>query len=123
MAAYSFNDKCGIEIDFNGVKPDYETRAKMKTVKYRWNPDRMIWWVYKNDNTIAMAKEICGENARVITKTLTSPPVVPVRTTIRKVPQDDYALKVKIKDIVNADKALLKEWEKKLKEYVNYVMS
>lgn len=63
MAKYSFNDIGEIEIDFNGIKPDYDTRTKMKSVKYRWNPNKMIWWANKNDETIAMAKEICGEGA------------------------------------------------------------
>lgn len=35
----------------------------------------------------------------------------------------DYALKVKIKDIVNANKPQLEAWEKILKDYVNEVMS
>lgn len=36
--------------------------------------------------------------------------------------EKDYALKVKIKDIVAADKLQLDDWEKQLKEYVNEVM-
>lgn len=51
----------GIEIDFNGVKPSAEIRNKMKAGKYRWNPAKMVWCAYKNDETIAVAKEICGE--------------------------------------------------------------
>lgn len=53
----------GIEIDFNGIKPSYEIRNKMKAVKYRWNPNKMIWWAYKNDDTFAVAKEICEYSA------------------------------------------------------------
>lgn len=59
MPTYSFNNKGGIEIDFNGVKPSYEIRNKMKAVKYCLNPNKMIRWVYKNDDTIVVAKEIC----------------------------------------------------------------
>ena len=65
MAKYSFNDMGGIEIDFNGIKPSYEIRNKMKAVKYRWNPNKMIWWAYKNDDTVAVAKEICGYSATI----------------------------------------------------------
>lgn len=65
MAKYSFNDMGGIDIDFNGVKPSYEIRNKMKAVKYRWNPNKMIWWAYKNDDTVAVAKEICGYSAPI----------------------------------------------------------
>lgn len=56
MASYSFNDMDGIEIDFGGVKPSLNIRNKMKAVKYRWNPTKMIWWAYKSDETIAVAK-------------------------------------------------------------------
>lgn len=55
----------GIEIDFNGIKPSYETRNKMKAVKYRWNPNKMIWWAYKNKDTVAVAKEICEYSAPI----------------------------------------------------------
>ena len=56
MASYSFNDMGGLEIDFDGVKPSLEIRNRMKAVKYRWNPNKMIWWAYKSDETIAVAK-------------------------------------------------------------------
>ena len=65
MAKDSFNDMGGIEIDFNGIKPSYEIRNKMKNVKYRWNPNKMIWWAYKNDDTVAVAKEICEYSAPI----------------------------------------------------------
>lgn len=42
---------------------------------------------------------------------------------IRTTPSKDYALKVSIKGIVNADKAQLEIWEKLLKDHVNEVMS
>jgi hypothetical protein len=93
----------GIEIDFDGVKPPQDIRKKMKDVKYQWNPNKMIWWAYKNNETIAVAKEICGE--------------IP-NTKISK----DYALKVKIKDIIDADVKQLEAWKKELKDYVNKVM-
>ena len=65
MAKYSFNDMGGIEIDFNGIKPSCEIRNKMKAVKYHWNPNKMIWWAYKNDDTVAVAKEICVYSAPI----------------------------------------------------------
>jgi len=103
LVSYSFNDMGGIEIDFDGVKPPQDIRKKMKDVKYQWNPNKMIWWAYKNNETIAVAKEICGE--------------IP-NTKISK----DYALKVKIKDIIDADVKQLEAWKKELKDYVNKVM-
>ncbi len=126
MATYSFNDKGGIEIDFDGVKPSLEIRNKMKAVKYRWNPNKMIWWAYKNEHTVAVAKEICGEGSPVAPVVSIPEPVSEtkhIRKYVRKTPTADYALKVKIKDIVNADKAQLEAWEKILKDYVNDVMS
>ena len=115
----------GIETDFDGVKPSVDIRNKMKAVKYRWNPNKMIWWAYKNDETLAVAKEICGEGPTV-SVTPATVPVQPARTVkkfVRKTPSKDYALKVKIKDIIAADKAQLEVWEKILKDYVNEVMS
>ena len=93
----------------------------MKFVKYRWNPDRMIWWASRNDKTIAVAKEIC-ENGIAI-PTASAPKPKPINRYVRKIPLTDYALKVKICDIVNADRAQLEEWEKLLKDYVNAIMS
>lgn len=126
MASYSFNDMGGIEIDFGGVKPSAEIRNKMKAVKYRWNPTKMIWWAYKNDDTVAVAEEICGK----VSATAPSETPAPVETVTRiatrrerKTPPKDYALKVKIKDIISADKAQLEAWEKELKSYVNAVMT
>lgn len=125
MATYSFNEQGGIEIDFGGIKPDYETRTKMKSVKYRWNPNRMIWWAYKNDETIAMAKEICGESTTHNDKaeTTTVQNQSHKKTYVRKNPTSDYALKVRIKDIVNADKEQMERWEKQLKAHVDEIMT
>lgn len=126
MATYSFNDRGGIEIDFDGVKPSLEIRNKMKAVKYRWNPNKMIWWAYKNEHTVAVAREICGEGspaAPVVSVPESVSETKHIRKYVRKTPTTDYALKVKIKDIVNADKAQLEAWEKILKDYVNDVMS
>lgn len=127
MAKYSFNDMGGIEIDFNGVKPSVEIRTKMKSVKYRWNPTKMIWWAYQNDDTIAVAKEICSECDASVTTNVTPTAVAHsatvVRPYVRKAPIEDYALKIKIMDIVNACNTQLEKWESKLKTYVNSVMT
>ena len=123
MASYSFNDMGGIEIDFDGVKPSLEIRNKMKAVKYRWNPTKMIWWAYKSDETEAVAKEICGEGDPMVKVSTSTSAARITKKYTRKTPPKDYALKVKIKEIVNADKAQLEEWEKLLKDYVNEVMS
>ncbi len=79
MATYSFNEMGGIEIDFAGVKPSAEIRTKLKSVKYRWNPSKMIWWAYKTDEAVDMAKKICGEDAGIVEEAV-SAPVVTNRT-------------------------------------------
>lgn len=105
----------GIEIDFDGVKPSLEIRNKMKAVKYRWNPNKLIWWAYKNDDTVKVAKEICGEGREAPVVNTPAPVIKTARKLVRRTPSSDYALKVKIKDIVNADKVQLEAWEKMLK--------
>ena len=79
MASYSFNDMGRIEIDFDGVKPSVDIRNKMKAVKYRWNPNKMIWWAYKNDDTVAVAEEICGKTSA------TAPAETPLREKLKDV--------------------------------------
>ena len=101
MASYSFNDMGGIEIDFGGVKPSTEIRNKMKAVKYRWNPARMIWWAYKNDDTAAVAEEICGEVSATAPSKAPAQVETVTRTAtrrVRKTPSKDYALKVSVLD-------------------------
>lgn len=46
-----------------------------------------------------------------------------IKMRMNELPSKDYALKLKIKDIVSADKAQLEAWEQHLKDYVNKIMS
>lgn len=48
--------------------------------------------------------------------------LIPERGCVMEIMRKDYALKVKIRDIVKADHAQFKAWEKELKDYVNKVM-
>lgn len=124
MAKYSFNNI--IEIDFNGVIPSKEIRDKMKDVNYSWNPKKKIWWAYKNDDTVAVAKEICGEGMSTspeVATTMSNSISEVVRKKVRRAPSKYFALKLKIKDIVDANEAQLEEWKQQLKNYVNEVMS
>lgn len=116
MTTYTITKQNEIEIDFHGVKPDYATRNKMKAVRIWWNPDKKIWHGPVNDQTLAVTKEICGEISVSVT------PAPAPKRSIRKAPADDYALKVKIRDIISADKSQLESWEKQLKDHVNEVM-
>lgn len=115
MTTYTITSQNEIEIDFHGVKPDYATRSKMKAVRIWWNPDKMIWHGPFNDQTLAFTKEICGEEMTVV-------PAPSPKRAIRKTPSIDFALKVKIKDVVAADKSQLESWEEILREHVNEVM-
>ena len=94
MASYSFNDMGGIEINFDGVKPSVDIRNKMKAVKYRWNPNKMIWWAYKNDETVVVAKEICGEGPAAPVESATPTALVSkaVSKRVRKALPKDFAL-------------------------------
>lgn len=113
MPTYSINQNGQIEIDFHGIKPDYNTRNKMKAVKIWWNPDKKVWFGPQNAATFAVVKELCGGTEDMPT---------PVTRYVRVAPPKDYALKVKIKDIVTADQAQIETWEKELRDYVNEVM-
>lgn len=114
MTTYSINQYGEIEIDFHGVKPDYNTRNKMKAVKIWWNPDKRVWFGPQNAATLAVANELCGEIVDIS---------APATRYVKREPPKDYALKVKIKDIVTADQAQLDMWEGILRDYVNAVMS
>ena len=116
MVTYTIENNI-IEIDFHGEKPNVSIRNKMKAVKIWWNPQKMVWYGPVNNSTIAVANEICGENEKpsVISSTNSSE-----RRDIRIL---DYAFKVKIKDIVNANDNQVQVWNNKLKNYVNEVMS
>lgn len=111
MTTYTVVDENRIEIDFHGVKPDATIRSKMKAVKIWWEPSKMVWFGPKNEATLSVAKEICGESD-----------IMPRKKQVRVLPTKDYALKIKIKDIITADKAQLEKWEDQLKRHVNEIM-
>ncbi len=95
MTTYSIKPNDTIEIDFHGVMPEQNIRKKMKTVKFLWDPVNKVWFSHKNDKTLALAKRLC------------------------RGPANDYALKVKIRDIVEADETQLEAWKNELKDHVN----
>ena len=113
MTTYEKNGTGEIEINFHGKIPNSATRTQMKSVKYRWNPTKRVWWARENEATLTMAKQLCGEAAVKST---------PAKPAVRKQPLKDYALKLKIKEIVSADRAKLSQWGQQLEDYVNVVM-
>lgn len=106
-----------LKIYFDG-KPSPEIRNSMKAIGIWWNPGEKCWWREATSERVALAKKLCGETdvAATVAKTPAK------KKYIRKAPPRDYALKVKIKDIVSANKTQLEVWEKLLKDYVNEVM-
>jgi len=111
MTTYTVIDGNRIEINFYGIKPDATIRSKMKAVKIWWDPSKMVWYGPINDATLSVAKEICGETA-----------ITPEKKYTREIPSKDYALKIRIKDIISADKAQIEKWEEQLKRHVNEIM-
>lgn len=127
MTTYTITEKNEIEIDFHGIKPNEDIRNKMKAVRIWWDPERMLWHGPYNAETVAVAKEICNngpiKNFTSVSK-VTVAPKLSKKYNISKISKSskDYALKVKIKDIISADEVQLELWEKELKDYVNEVM-
>lgn len=96
MASYTIIDGNRIEIDFHGIKP---------------NSAKLVWHGPLNPNTLLVAKEICGES---LSK--------PMKKRVQNPPTKDYALKVKIKDIIDADNSQLEKWAEQLKRHVDEIM-
>lgn len=114
MTTYSINQAGEVEIDFHGVLPDFNTRNKMKAVKLQWNPEKKVWFGPQNQTTLAVVNELCGGIDDISAS---------VTRCVRMTPQKDYALKLKIKDVVTADQTQLEMWERELRDYVDEVMS
>lgn len=106
-----------LKIYFDG-KPSAEIRNSMKAIGIWWNPGEKCWGREATPERVEYAKKLCGETASAVTAA--KAPIT--KRYIRKESPKDYALKVKIKDIVSADKAQFEAWEKLLKDYVNDVM-
>jgi hypothetical protein len=62
-ATYQLNDeKQGVEIYFND-KPSEEVRNQMKALGYRWGKFKKCWYAKQSEETIALAKQLTGEQA------------------------------------------------------------
>lgn len=101
----------GLQISFERI-PDESIRTELKKNGFRWNAVNRLWYAKETPERLALVERLCGVA------------LTPARTVSRRViPKVDYALKLKIGDIVNADRAQLEEWECILKQHVNGVMS
>lgn len=116
MAWYSLFGKSKIKIVFEKM-PSVDIRNKVKAAHYIWDPDGRYWKADFSDETLAVAKEVCGEtaNPNEINKNVAM--LAPVEGVLHK----NYGLKVKLKDIISADDAKLAECVDCLKDYVEEV--
>lgn len=121
-------EKNGLEISFEGI-PDEFVRTELKENGFRWHRANKFWYAKETPERLALVQRLCGDvtvttPAPVATVSVPSPAAKKLtKKYVRKTSDKDYALKVKIKDIVNADKAQLEAWERILKDHVNEVMS
>lgn len=61
MARYELNDDLnGVEIYFDSM-PDESIRNEMKAINYRWHRAKKCWYAKQNEDTMALAKRVCGE--------------------------------------------------------------
>ena len=110
MARFTVEDG-RIEIDFQGIIPGADVRADMKNVGFTWNKTKMVWSGPANGESLAVAMSICNEGKNEQEK-----------RPARREPSRRYALKVRIQDMISADKDQFEIWEKKLKDHVNEIM-
>lgn len=121
-------EKNGLEISFEGIPSD-SVRTELKEKGFRWHRANKFWYAKETPERLALVQRLSngGTPATAVPVTpvsiTTSTAKKPTKKYVRKTPDKDYALKVKIKDIVNADKAQLETWEQLLKDHVNEVMS
>jgi 8-oxo-dGTP diphosphatase len=113
MPTFRINNRNELEISFKW-KPSESIRNDLKKNGFWWNTTHKYWYAKVTPERLALVQRLCSGTA--IT------PALVVEKPIKKYSKD-YALKVKIKDIVNADKAHLEGWEKVLKDHVNEIMS
>lgn len=61
MARYELNnDLNGVEIYFDNM-PDESIRNEMKAINFRWHRVKKCWYAKQNEDTMALAKRVCGE--------------------------------------------------------------
>ena len=61
MSHYELNEeRNGVEIYFDSFPSD-EVRAELKANGWRWAPSKKCWYAKQSDESIELAKRICGE--------------------------------------------------------------
>ena len=78
MARYELNDDLnGVEIYFDSM-PDESIRNEMKAINYRWHRAKKCWYAKQNEDTMALAKRVCGETEPAPKVAKTKPAVAKV---------------------------------------------
>lgn len=121
MPSYEIKEN-EISIYFEGV-PSPEIRQQMKNIGIWWNPEGKCWKRECNDARLKLAKEICDNKEDVKTHVQVSDLKVKRKKII--IPENllNYGLKIKIKDILQADDAQITQWKNSLTSYVNKIMT
>ena len=57
MVNYRINDNGVIEIEFDSI-PSYETRTTMKTLGFRWNPQKKNWFAVSNPGRVQYVRQL-----------------------------------------------------------------
>lgn len=62
MARFELNDALNeVHVFFDNV-PSEKNKNKLKAVGYRWNRSNKYWYAEQNENTVAVANEVCGND-------------------------------------------------------------
>ena len=65
MAKYEITDTGVIEIEFDSI-PSYATRTALKELKYKWNPEKKVWWASSNSDRVRLAEQLCGGSTTIV---------------------------------------------------------
>ena len=65
MAKYEIMNNGLIEIEFDSI-PSYATRAALKELKYRWNPEKKVWYATSNSDRVRLAEQLCSGTTTVL---------------------------------------------------------
>lgn len=110
MTRYEHKDN-EIRIYFDSV-PEEAIRKEMKDIGIWWSPESRCWKREYTEERLRLAKKICGEGKVVRKRKLRIPDHVL-----------HYGLKVKIKEIVQANDEQIILWKESLKAYVDEIMT
>lgn len=75
MARFEINDVLkGVQVYFDNI-PSEEIRNKLKAAGYRWHRANKYWYAKQNENTMAVANEVCGNDEFEVEPEIENEPV------------------------------------------------